>query len=249
MTDRQNEPKLRALCEEWERIADTDPKAGMRLGDNKKQGQHELMMAGQYLAYATCAKALRAALSAPPEPPQACPHYWGDGNKAWGCVLPKGHAGEHSAVAVSESEKDKLIAHLTDKLLTTHDEVEYRAKVDENAELRRENDRLRTPPSPQASDLERAEWIPGVEIVRKEMMRQLSDKLSMDEVANVAYAVAHQFRAESAAAIVEKDVEVEWLRGEVLHYRCRHRGKFKRCDIKSCSDARAALAQGTEGTK
>lgn len=31
--------------------------------------------------------------------PTPCPHTWNDGNKAWGCVLPDGHDGEHSEIA------------------------------------------------------------------------------------------------------------------------------------------------------
>lgn len=33
-----------------------------------------------------------------------CPHTWGDGNKAWGCVLPAGHRGEHAEYAGKLSE-------------------------------------------------------------------------------------------------------------------------------------------------
>lgn len=53
---------IRALVKEFYEFADTDYTHGMKLGDARKQAQHELMMAGQALAYATAAKKLESAL-------------------------------------------------------------------------------------------------------------------------------------------------------------------------------------------
>jgi len=47
----------------WREFADTDHTQGMKLSDAKKQGQHELLMAGQSLAYATAAKELEPFLT------------------------------------------------------------------------------------------------------------------------------------------------------------------------------------------
>jgi hypothetical protein len=55
--------KLRELVAKWREFADTDHSKGMKLSDARKQAQHELMMAGQSLAYATAANQLEAALS------------------------------------------------------------------------------------------------------------------------------------------------------------------------------------------
>jgi len=48
------------LVEKWRKFADTDYTNGQKLSDAKKQGQYELMMAGQCLAYATAADELAA---------------------------------------------------------------------------------------------------------------------------------------------------------------------------------------------
>jgi hypothetical protein len=64
---------LKGLVVKWRNFADTDYTAGQKLSDARKQGQYELMMAGQSLAYATAAKELSTALSTtadstPPSP-------------------------------------------------------------------------------------------------------------------------------------------------------------------------------------
>lgn len=56
---------LRELVIKWRKFADADHSQGMKVSDSRKQGQHELLMAGQSLAYATAAKELEAALAPP----------------------------------------------------------------------------------------------------------------------------------------------------------------------------------------
>jgi hypothetical protein len=66
--------KIEKLIAKWREFADTDYTKGQKLGDARKQGQYELLMAGQLMAYATAAEELAQLLSeldAPAAPPTA----------------------------------------------------------------------------------------------------------------------------------------------------------------------------------
>jgi hypothetical protein len=66
----ERELALRELIAKWNKFADTDHTRGMKLSDARKQGQHELIMAGQSLAYATAAKDLESLLDEAPAAPK-----------------------------------------------------------------------------------------------------------------------------------------------------------------------------------
>jgi hypothetical protein len=56
--------EIEKLIMKWRKFADADYEHGMKLSDAKKEGQRQLLMAGQCLAYATCADELESALKA-----------------------------------------------------------------------------------------------------------------------------------------------------------------------------------------